>query len=84
MDIKIILMLLYKPSTFLKGWDDNGNVSLVPGATRYFPLHVIESSLMLLEAGSTYDVAFVKHNDLPICDNAQAAKNDLNLSVQMS
>ena len=63
-----------------KGWDDNGNVSLVPGATRYFPIHVIESSFNVTEQGSTYDVAFVKHNDQSFGDNAQAAKNDLNLS----
>ena len=63
-----------------KGYDDNGNVSQVPGTTRYFPIHIINSTFNVTEQGSTYDVAYVKHNDQGFGDNQQAAKNDLNLS----
>ena len=63
-----------------KGYDDDGNVRLVPGATRYFPIHIINSTFNVTEQGSTYDVAYVKHNDQSFGDNQQATKNDLNLS----
>lgn len=63
-----------------KGWDDNGNVSMVPGTTRYFPIHIINSTFNVTEQGSTYEVEYVKHNDQSFGDNQQAAKNDLSLA----
>lgn len=63
-----------------KGWDDLGNVSFAPGSTRHFPVHIINSTFNVTEQGSTYDVAFVKHNDQPFGDQTQATKTDLNLA----
>ena len=67
-------------SLHFKGWDDFGNVSVAPGATRYFPIKVINSTFNVTEQGSTYDVAYIKYNDLSFGDQTQATKTDVNLS----
>jgi len=67
-------------SVHFKGWDDNGNISTASQATRYFPIHILQSSFNVTEQGSTYDVTYVKHDDLSFGDQTQAAKTDLNLT----
>ena len=80
MDIKNYIDAPFMLTLHFKGWDDNGNVSMVPGTTRYFPIHVINSTFNVTEQGSTYEVEYVKHNDQSFGDNQQAAKNDLSLA----
>jgi len=63
-----------------KGWDDLGNITVAPRSTRYFPVHLINSTFNVTEQGSTYDVQFVKHNDLTFGDQNQSIKTDVSLS----
>jgi len=62
------------------GWDDNGNSHKVPNTTRHLPVHLVDMSMEVTGAGSTYSLQAIAYNETAVSDLNNVFKTDIGIA----